>query len=165
MKKTLAFSALSLIMVACGSPTMEEEVAGSYELTDFTADGSIDFMGQTITVSVEDSLINSSSLVLVHDKEAGDTYTMDYDMRIRINTMGQSLGQDLAENMSGTWRVVDGEGVTPDSIYLNDGTAELGFEFLSRLETMIRIRTIQDMDAGGGASMGDMSAEYGFSRI
>jgi len=74
--------------------------------------------------------------------------------------MGQSMGQDMSESMSGTWRVVDGEGVTPDSIYLNDGTTELGFEFLSRLETAIRIRTIQDLDG-----VGDMTAEYGFSRI
>ena len=148
-------------MVACGSPTMEEEMAGSYELTDFDADGSIEIMGQTLSFTVEDSLINSSSLVLVHDKDAGDTYTLDFDMRVRVTTMGQSMGQDMAESMSGTWRVVDGQGVTPDSIYLNDGRTELGFEFLSRLETAIRIRTIQEIDGMNG----DMTAEYGFSRI
>ena len=165
MKKILSLVALGLIVMSCGKePSLEEKLAGTWNLNDIAISGSFDFAGQAVSFTGQDSLIranNTLELVFVEDME--NTFTWNQDVRVTLNMMGQSFGSDIQENSTGTWWAKDGDGVVADSLFLMVDGETMGFEILSFLETSMRLRNqTTEVDPAMGETT--MNTEYGFDK-
>jgi hypothetical protein len=165
MKKLLSLVALGLIVMSCGKePSLEEKLAGTWNLNDIAISGSFDFAGQAVSFTGQDSLIranNTLELVFVEDME--NTFTWNQDVRVTLNLMGQSFGSDIQENSTGTWWAKDGDGVVADSLFLMVDGETMGFEILSFLETSMRLRNQKtEVDPAMGETT--MNTEYGFDK-
>ena len=165
MKKILSLVALGLIVMSCGKePSLEEKLAGTWNLNDIAISGSFDFAGQAVSFTGQDSLIranNTLELVFVEDME--NTFTWNQDVRVTLNLMGQSFGSDIQENSTGTWWAKDGDGVVADSLFLMVDGETMGFEILSFLETSMRLRNqTTEVDPAMGETT--MNTEYGFDK-
>jgi hypothetical protein len=165
MKKILSLVALGLIVMSCGKePSLEEKLAGTWNLNDIAISGSFDFAGQAVSFTGQDSLIranNTLELVFVEDME--NTFTWNQDVRVTLNMMGQSFGSDIQENSTGTWWAKDGEGVVADSLFLMVDGETMGFEILSFLENSMRLRNqTNEVDPAMGETT--MNTEYGFDK-
>jgi len=165
MKKLLSLLALGLIVMSCGKePSLEEKLAGTWNLNDIAISGSFDFAGQAVSFTGQDSLIranNTLELVFVEDME--NTFTWNQDVRVTLNLMGQSFGSDIQENSTGTWWAKDGDGVVADSLFLMVDGETMGFEILSFLETSMRLRNqTTEVDPAMGETT--MNTEYGFDK-
>jgi len=165
MKKLLSLLALCLIAMSCvKEPTLEEKLAGTWNLNDVAINGSLSFAGQAVSFTGQDSLIranNTLELVFVEDME--NTFTWNQDVRIVLNVLGQSFGDDLIDNTTGTWYAVDGGGATPDSLYMTVDGEKMGFEILSFLETSMRLRN-QTTEVDPTLGETTMNTEYGFDK-
>ena len=165
MKKILSLVALVLIVMSCGKePSLEEKLAGTWNLNDIAISGSFDFAGQAVSFTGQDSLIranNTLELVFVEDME--NTFTWNQDVRVTLNLMGQSFGSDIQENSTGTWWAKDGEGVVADSLFLMVDGETMGFEILSFLETSMRLRN-QTNEVDPALGQTTMNTEYGFDK-
>ena len=165
MKKILSLVALGLIVMSCGKePSLEEKLAGTWNLNDIAISGSFDFAGQAVSFTGQDSLIranNTLELVFVEDME--NTFTWNQDVRVTLNLMGQSFGSDIQENSTGTWWAKDGEGVVADSLFLMVDGETMGFEILSFLETSMRLRN-QTNEVDPALGQTTMNTEYGFDK-
>lgn len=165
MKKILSLLALSAVLMACTKEaSLEEKLAGTWNLNDVAMNGSFSFAGQAISFTGQDSLIRpNNTLDLVYVEGGTHTFTWNQDVRVVLNVMGQSMGDDIVDNSTGTWYAVDGGGATADSLYMTSGGETIGFEMLSFLETSMRIRSqVTEVDPTLGSTT--VSTEYGFDK-
>ncbi len=165
MKKILSLFAVGMVLMACTKePSLEEKLAGTWNLNDMAISGTFDFAGQTLSFTGQDSLIRANNtLELVYVDGGTHTFTWNQDLRVVLNIFGQSMGDDIVDNSTGTWYAVDGDGVTADSIYMTSGGEKLGFELLSFLDTSLRIRNqVTEMDPTLGSTT--VTTEYGFDK-
>lgn len=165
MKKLLSLVALGLIVMSCGKePSLEEKLAGTWNLNDVAISGSFDFAGQAVSFTGQDSLIranNTLELVFLEDME--NTFTWNQDVRVTLNVMGQAFGSDIQENSTGMWWAKDGDGVVADSLFLMVDGETMGFEILSFLETSMRLRN-QTTEVDPTLGETTMNTEYGFDK-
>ncbi|MDG1252193.1 MAG: hypothetical protein P8N56_00760 [Schleiferiaceae bacterium] len=166
MKKLLSILGLAALAISCvKAPSLEEELAGMWNLNDISITGSMNIAGQSLSFTGQDSLIRANNILeLTYVEDMENTFTWNQDVRITLNMMGQMFGSDIQDNLSGTWYAVDGGGATPDSIYMTANGETLGFEVLSFLETTLRFRNqTSEVDPTFGETL--MTTEYGFDKL
>lgn len=106
MKKTILPVAIALVglgatMTSCSKPTLEEQIDGSYSVTNF--DQSATVMGFPVTIT--DNVIDPSTNVGMVLGEAGGTNPLSgtLNLTVLISAFGVSEADTINETLSGSW--------------------------------------------------------------
>jgi hypothetical protein len=145
----LAVAAVAALASCKKDPTLDERLAGTWNLSDLSLSGTIG----ALSISITDSLIRPDNFMdLAINEDETQTIYWNMDVRALITAPGLgSLGTDIQDTINGTWYAVDGGGVTPDSLYITADGEKTGYEILSFFETSLRLQsveTIVDPDLG-----------------
>ena len=149
----LAVAAVAALASCKKDPTLDERLAGTWNLSDLSLSGTVTTPIGVLPITITDSLIRANNtLDLAINEDETQTVAWNMDVRALITAPGLgSFGTDIQENINGTWYAVDGGGVTPDSLYITADGEKTGYEILSFFETSLRLRsveTIVDPDLG-----------------
>jgi hypothetical protein len=149
----LAVAAVAALASCKKDPTLDERLAGTWNLSDLSLSGTVTTPIGALPITITDSLIRANNtLDLAINEDETQTVVWNMDVRALITAPGLgSFGTDIQENINGTWYAVDGGGVTPDSLYITADGEKTGYEILSFFETSLRLRsveTIVDQDNG-----------------
>ncbi|HAB31119.1 MAG TPA: hypothetical protein DCE13_01105 [Cryomorphaceae bacterium] len=161
MKKILAAGLVLVALAACKKePTLGDRLEGSWLVNDIVATGQLVFGGQNIPLVANDKDIAATSVFTLIQEPNSVDYAVDATLSV---SAGTTLDVPWAQSGSGTWTVLDGAGVAPDSVHLlgTDGSVTK-YEVLSLLETSVRLRTQQVVDFQGQGI--DMTIEFGFAK-
>ena len=161
MKKILAAGLVLVALAACKKePTLGDRLEGSWLVNDIVATGQIVFGGQNIPLVANDKDIATTSVFTLIQEPNSVDYAVDATLSV---SAGTTLDVPWAQSGSGTWTLLDGGGVAPDSVHLlgTDGSVTK-YEVLSLLETSVRLRTQQVVDFQGQGI--DMTIEFGFAK-
>jgi len=144
----LALGAVAVLASCKKDPTLDERLAGTWNLSDLSLSGSISTPLGALPISITDSLIRpNNTMDLAINEDETQTVVWNLDVRGLITAPGLgSFGTEIQDTISGTWYAVDGGGVTPDSLYITDGGEKTGYEILSFLETSLRLRSVQNIN-------------------
>lgn len=155
MTKNLFFAlaAVAALSSCKKDPTLDERLAGTWNLSDLSLSGTVSTPIGSIPITITDSLIRANNTMdLTINDDATQTVVWNMDVRGLITAPGiGSFGTDIQDTINGTWYAVDGGGVTPDSLYITADGEKTGYEILSFLETSLRLRNVQvinDPDLG-----------------
>jgi hypothetical protein len=155
MTKNLFFALAAVAALASckKDPTLDERLAGTWNLSDLSLSGTVSTPIGAIPITITDSLIRPNNFMdLAINEDATQTIYWNMDVRGLITAPGiGSFGTDIQDTINGTWYAVDGGGVTPDSLYITSDGEKTGYEILSFLETSLRLRNVQvinDPDLG-----------------
>lgn len=143
-----ALTALAALASCRPDPTLDERLAGTWNLSDLNMSGTIPSPLGAIPFTITDSLIranNTMDLSINEDATQSILWNMDVRAVLTATAIG-SFGVDLQDTISGTWYAVDGGGVTPDSLYITADGEKTGYEILSFLETSLRLRSVQTIN-------------------
>jgi hypothetical protein len=106
MKKTFLPVAIALVglgatMTSCSKPTLEEQIDGSYSVTNF--DQSATIMGFPVTIT--DNVIDPSTNIGMVLGEAGGTNPLSgtLNLTVLISAFGNSEADTINETLSGSW--------------------------------------------------------------
>ncbi len=150
MTKHLFFAAAAVAALAScrPDPTLDEQLAGTWNLSDLSMSGTIQSPLGAIPFTITDSLIRpNSTMELVINEDATQTILWNLDVRATLTAAALgSFGVDIQDTVSGSWYAVDGGGVTPDSVYITADGEKTGYEILSFLETSLRLRSVQTIN-------------------
>jgi hypothetical protein len=144
----LALAAVAALASCKPDPTLDERLAGTWNLSDLSMSGTIQSPIGAIPFTIADSLIrpnNTMELAINSDETQSILWNMDVRATLTAAAIG-SFGVDLQDTVSGTWYAVDGGGVTPDSLYITADGEKTGYEILSFLETSLRLRSVQTIN-------------------
>jgi hypothetical protein len=155
MTKNLFFALAAVAALASckKDPTLDERLAGTWNLSDLNMSGTVTTPVGALPVTISDSLIRPDNFLdLAINEDATQTMYWNLDVRGLLNAAGLgSFGIDIQDTLNGTWYAVDGGGVTPDSLYITADGEKNGYEILSFFETSLRLRSVQtivDPDLG-----------------
>jgi len=155
MTKNLFFALAAVAALASckKDPTLDERLAGTWNLSDLSLSGTVSTPIGAIPITITDSLIRANNTMdLTINDDATQTVVWNMDVRGLITAPGiGSFGTDIQDTINGTWYAVDGGGGTPDSLYITSDGEKTGYEILSFLETSLRLRNVQvinDPDLG-----------------
>lgn len=143
-----ALAAVAALASCRPDPTLDERLAGTWNLSDLNMSGTIPSPLGAIPFTIADSLIranNTMDLSINEDATQSILWNMDVRAVLTAAALG-SFGVDLQDTISGTWYAVDGGGVTPDSLYITADGEKMGYEILSFLETSLRLRSVQTIN-------------------
>ena len=148
-----ALAAVAALASCKKDPTLDERLAGTWNLSDLSLSGTVSTPIGAIPITITDSLIRANNTMdLAINEDATQTVVWNMDVRGLITAPGiGSFGTDIQDTINGTWYAVDGGGVTPDSLYITADGEKTGYEILSFLETSLRLRNVQvinDPDLG-----------------
>ncbi len=144
----LALAAVAALASCKPDPTLDERLAGTWNLSDLNMSGTLVTPLAAIPFTITDSLIRANNAMELTINEDA-TQTVLWNMDVRANFTAAALGTfgvDLQDTVSGTWYAVDGGGVTPDSLYITADGEKTGYEILSFLETSLRLRSVQTIN-------------------
>ncbi len=149
----LALGAVAVLASCKKDPTLDERLAGTWNLSDLSLSGTVSTPIGALPVTITDSLIRANNtLDLAINEDETQTVVWNMDVRGLITAAGLgSFGIDIQDTISGTWYAVDGGGVTADSLYITENGEKTGYEILSFFETSLRLRNVQvinDPDLG-----------------
>jgi hypothetical protein len=149
----LALGAVAVLASCKKDPTLDERLAGTWNLSDLSLSGTVTTPIGALPITVTDSLIRpNNTLDLAINEDETQTVAWNLDVRGLVSAAGLgSSGIDIQETINGTWYAVDGGGVTPDSLYITADGVKDGYEILSFFETSLRLRSVQtivDPDLG-----------------
>lgn len=148
-----ALAAVAALASCRPDPTLDERLAGTWNLSDLNMSGTIPSPLGAIPITITDSLIrpdNFMDLAINEDETQTIYWNMDVRGLITSPVLG-AFGADIQDTINGTWYAVDGGGVTPDSLFITADGEKTGYEILSFLETSLRLRSVQtivDPDLG-----------------
>jgi hypothetical protein len=144
----LALAAVAALASCKKDPTLDEQLAGTWNLSDLTLSGSLPTPVGTIPFTITDSLIRpNNTLILAINDDLSKTVNWNLDVRGLFSAaiLG-SFGVDIQDTIVGTWYSVDGGGVVADSLYFTADGESIGFEVLSLLENSLNMRSVQTID-------------------
>ncbi len=148
-----ALAAVAALASCKKDPTLDERLAGTWNLSDLSFSGTVSTPLGALPISITDSLIRPDNFMDLAINE-DETQTIYWNLNVRgmITAPGLgSIGTDIQDTINGTWYAVDGGGVTSDSLYITADGEKNGYVILSFLETSLRLRSVQtivDPDLG-----------------
>jgi hypothetical protein len=106
MRKNLFHVAIALVglgatLTSCSKPTLEEQIDGTFSVTNFDQNATI--MGFPVTIT--DNVIDPSTNVGMALGEAGGTNPLSglLNLTVTINAFGSPIADTINETLSGTW--------------------------------------------------------------
>jgi hypothetical protein len=141
----LAVAAVAALASCKKDPTLDERLAGTWNLSDLSLSGTVTTPIGALPITITDSLIRANNtLDLAINEDETQTVVWNMDVRALITAPGLgSFGTDIQDTINGTWYAVDGGGVTPDSLYITADGEKTGYEILSFFETSLRLRSVE----------------------
>lgn len=144
----LALAAVATLASCKKDPSIDEQLAGTWTLTDLNMSGSIPSPFGAIPFTMTDSLIRPNNTLELSYVKGGENllnWNMDVRATFTASVLG-SFGIDIQDTISGTWYAVDGRGVTSDSLYIIENGQKTGYEILSRLTNSMTLRSVEQIN-------------------
>ncbi len=127
-----------------GGTSFEDQLTGTWTVTEIEASGTIQVAGQNILFDAEDKSITNSFYIV---NKSPMEYSSRVEAVLEVTTIAgtQEIPYGPFED-GGAWRVVG-----QDSLYVEQNGAEVGYEIISLTSTRLRLASEQEIEIAGQA--------------
>lgn len=125
-----------------GGTSIEDQLTGTWTVTEIEASGTIQVAGQNILFDAEDKSITNSFYIV---NKSPQEYNSRVEAVLEVTTIAgtQEIPYGPFED-GGAWRVVG-----QDSLYVEQNGAEVGYEIISLTSTRLRLASEQEIEIAG----------------